>query len=437
MRTRLYYLWNIGCQMNRADALRVSEALEQRGFAPTRRPALADIVLLNTCVVRQSAEDKVVARLDSLRPLKAAGVERALLLMGCFVHDDAELLKRFPHVDATFAPSDIAGVTAFVDQWTAAHAQERDRAPESGSPDGQQSAPLAAGRCQVSELVPVSYGCDHHCTYCIVTLRRGAQRSRPVAEIVEEVRRLVARGAREVTLLGQNVDAYGSDLAERPDLADMLRAAHDIEGLWRIRFLTSHPRDLTPRIIDTVVALPQVCPCWELPVQSGDDDVLRRMARGYTAAHYRELVGRLRAATPDCAINTDVIVGFPSETAEQFERTRQLVCDMRFDMLRIAAYSVRAGTAAANWADDVSPEEKERRRALLEQLQTRISAELNARLMGQEVEILVDGRQRGRWRGRTRGNRLVFFESADDRLGQLVRVRITWTGPWSMIGEAC
>ncbi len=416
---RRYYLWNIGCQMNRADALRLGEELERRGYLPTPRPQEADLLVLNTCVVRQSAEDKVTGRLSSFRSLKEDHRQRALVVMGCFVDDVAALRQRFPFVDAFFKPSDLAGVLAFVDRWDADH-----HAPAQ-----------TLGPAQICELVPISYGCDHHCTYCIVTLRRGPERSRPLAEIVAEVESLVRRGAREITLLGQNVDSYGHDLPERPDLADLLRAIHDIQDLWRIRFLTSHPQDMTQRIIETAAALPKVCPCWELPVQAGDDAVLKRMGRGYTVAHFRELVGRIRQASPGCAINTDIIVGFPGETEEQFQRTLGLVEEVRFDVVHVAAYSVRPGTPAARLADDVTPQEKERRRALIEETQARIAGEINAAHLGQVVEVLVDGRQKGRWRGRTRTNKLVFFASTEDWLGRLAQVRITWTGPWSMLGE--
>jgi tRNA-2-methylthio-N6-dimethylallyladenosine synthase len=417
-----YYLWNIGCQMNRADAYRVAEELERRGYSATRQAESADILLLNTCVVRQNAENKVVARLDSLRSVKRGADRRAILVMGCFVDPQQDLALRFPHVDAFFAPSDIAGVAAFVEQWDAQH-QQMPLPSEPSTPP------------QVADLVPISYGCDHHCTYCIVTLRRGPQRSRTVTEILADVQALVGRGTREVTLLGQNVDAYGTDLADCPDLADVLLAIHDIDDLWRIRFLTSHPRDLTQRIIDAVATLPKVYACWELPVQAGDDEVLRRMARGYTVAHYRELVGRIRQATPGCAINTDLIVGFPGETQTQFARSLELVKELRFDAVHVAAYSERPGTPAAAWPDDVPVSEKEHRRALVEQAQTEISAQLNRALEGREVEILVDGQQKGRWRGRTRTNKLVFFESAEVWLGRMADVRITWSGPWSMLGE--
>ncbi len=426
MALKRYYLWNIGCQMNRADAYRAQEQLEALGYRPTDRPERANVLVLNTCVVRQSAEDRVVGRLSSLRPLVDAGRDRTLLVMGCFVDGDLPALRaRFPYVNAFLPPSDVDGLLAHVRAW------EADR-----------FADAAEGGClvtppQVADLVPISYGCDHHCTYCVVTIRRGPQRSRPIPEIVADVRRLVAGGAREITLLGQNVDAYGTDLPQpgRPDLADVLEAVHGIEELWRIRFLTSHPQDMSPRIIARVGALHKVCPCWELAVQSGDDGVLRRMGRGYTVERFRQVVAEIRRTTPDCAVNTDIIVGFPGETAEQFESTLRLIRETRFDQVHVAAYSERPGTPAARLADDVPQKEKERRRRKVEALQETIAAEISARFLGQVVEVLVDGSQKGRWRGRTRTNRLVFFHSAEDWLGRLARVRITWTGPWSMIGE--
>ncbi|MGI5915622.1 MAG: tRNA (N6-isopentenyl adenosine(37)-C2)-methylthiotransferase MiaB [Anaerolineae bacterium] len=421
---RRYYLWNIGCQMNRADAQRVSEVLEQRGYVPTRDPREARVILLNTCVVRQSAEDRVIGRLASLRPVREDDPRRALLVMGCFVGDDLPALEAaYPYVDGFFRPSDVPGVTAFVEEW-----EQRQGLDCDGECGTVSSTPVSA-------LVPISYGCDHHCTYCIVTIRRGEQRSRPVADIVADAEKMVARGAREIVLLGQNVDAYGLDVPGGPDLADVLAAVHEIDGLWRIRFLTSHPKEMSPRIIEAVATLLKVCESWELPVQSGDDAVLRRMGRGYTVDHFRDLVGRIRRATPQGSINTDVIVGFSGETEAQFENTLALVEELRFDAVHIAAYSVRPGTPAARWEDDVPAEEKERRRALIEETQTRIAGELNAPLLGQTLEVLVDGRQRGRWRGRTRANKLVFFESDAEWTGRLARVRITWTGPWSMIGE--
>jgi tRNA-2-methylthio-N6-dimethylallyladenosine synthase len=422
---RRYYLWAIGCQMNDADAARVREGLQEAGFALASDPGQADLVVLITCVVRQSAEDKVVGRLTSLKNWRRRNPQTALLVMGCFVHDACQQEKRFPYVDAFFGPSDISGLLEWV----------RQRWPE-GTGERSMEIPKRATVAPVSALVPLSYGCDHHCTYCIVRLRRGGQQSRPLTDVLSDVRDQVQRSAREVVLLGQNVDAYAQDLGPgAPDLADVLTAMHEIEGLWRIRFLTSHPGHMTPKLIRTVAQLPRVCPHFELPVQSGDDVILRRMGRNYTVAQYRELVASIRDRVPGCSLATDVIVGFPGEDEAQFHGTHDLLASLRFDAVHIAKYSPRPGTPAARLADDVPVEEKERRRALLEQLQTQIAGEINATLRGGTVEVLVEERRRGKWRGRTVTNKLVFFEDAEDWRGHPATVKITWTGPWSMQGE--
>ena len=279
------------------------------------------------------------------------------------------------------------------------------------------------------------HGCDHLCTYCIVRLRRGRQRSKRPVEIVDEVQCLVERGAREVTLLGQNVDAYGRDLPDQPTLAGLLEAVHEIDALWRIRFLTSHPADMAGELIEAVADLPKVCEHIEVPIQSGDDEVLKRMLRRYTIAQYRELVVKIRERVPSVALATDVIVGFPGETEKQFMNTYNLLREIRFDVVHVAAYSPRPGTAASRLADDVPPQEKERRRKAVEELQGQIAGEINALFLGQMVEVLIEERHKGKWCGRTRTNKLVFFEDEGDWRGKLAKVRITWAGPWSMQGS--
>ena len=427
-----FYLWTIGCQMNFADSRRVAEELARAGFREVGQPQDADLILLNTCVVRQSAEDKVVGRLTSLQGLKRRKPEILLALMGCFVDEIQALHRRYPWVDAFIKPSDIGAVMDLAQQRIAA-----------GSPAPAPRAPVSTG-------VPISYGCDHMCTYCIVRLRRGEEVSRPLKEVVAEVQDLAARGVREVTLLGQNVDSYGHDLpplssrplpgesgnSRPPDLADLLEVVHNVEGLARIRFLTSHPADMTDRLIETAARLPKVCEHMEVPVQSGDDAVLRRMGRGYSVAQYRDLVGRIRRYMPGVGLATDVIVGFPGETEAQFEATYGLLEDLRFDMVHVAAYSPRPGTPAERLDDDVPPAEKERRRQAVDALQEAIVGERNAQLIGQQVEVLVEGRYKGKWRGRTRTNKLVFFDTGEeDWTGELVQVRITRASAWSMQGD--
>ena len=238
-----------------------------------------------------------------------------------------------------------------------------------------------------------------------------------------------------MVLLGQNVDAYGHDLPAQPTLASLLEAVHEIDGLWRIRFLTSHPANMADELIEAVAALPKVCEHIEIPVQSGDDQILKRMLRRYTIAQYRDLVAKTRERIPDVALTTDVIVGFPSETEKQFMNTYDLLGEIRFDVVHVAAYSPRPGTAANRLPDDVPPQEKERRRKAVEELQGQIAGEINNLLLGQTVEVLVEERHKGKWRGRTRTNKLVFFEDEKDWRGRLAQVQITWTGPWSMQGS--
>ena len=474
-----YYLWTIGCQMNFADSRQAAEQLEEIGYVEAGQPQDADLILLNTCVVRQSAEDKVTGRLTSLQGLKRRRPELCLALMGCYVNEVPELEDRYPWVDAFIKPSDIPAVLALAREQTASStcssAEFQSSGLESRALSPEYQAPHTVP--PVSAGVPISQGCDHLCTYCIVRLRRGPEVSRPVDEILAEVQGLARRGVKEVTLLGQNVDSYGHDLpplvptsaaassggswapADRPeqennrasrspDLADLLTAIHGLEGLERIRFLTSHPADMTDRLIEAVARLPRVCEHMELPVQSGDDAVLRRMGRGYTVEEYRALVSRIRqtlarkdplpgaSRAAGLGLATDVIVGFPGETEAQFEASYRLLEELCFDMVHVAAYSPRPDTPAERLPDDVPAAEKERRRKAIDDLQEQIVGEINARLLGQTVEVLVEGRHKGRWRGRTRTNKLVFFEVDDeDWTGRLVNVLITRTGPWSMQGS--
>ncbi len=436
--------------MNRADSRRAAAALEALGMRPAARAEEADLVVLNSCVVRQGAEDKVVGRLDSLRSLKKRRPGAAIVLMGCLVGDVAALQARFPHVDLFVRPSDVEGLAAWVGS-IYTQAGRADTTAEDAGPAEIRVTPSArsamvavptSGGAPVSAEVAAMMGCDRHCTYCLVRLRRGPGRSRPLDEVVAEAEALVRAGAKEIVLLGQNIDAYGRDLQPdgqagkpAPQLAELLRRVHDIPGLARLRFLTSHPADLEDEVIETVAALPKACPHWELPVQAGDDGVLRRMARGYSVDGYLALVERIRARLPGASIATDIIVGFPGETAEQFERTLELVRAVRFSAVHVACYSVRPGTPAARLTDDVPPEEKESRRRAVEALQEAILSEINAALLGQEVEVLVEEMHRGKWKGRTAANKLVFFVDGGDWRGRLAQVRITKTGPWSLQGD--
>jgi len=432
-----YYIWTIGCQMNVADSHRVASALERLGYTAAARPEEADVVVLNTCAVRQSAEDKAYGRLMSLKPLKKKRPHMVINMMGCVVglkgHD--RLKQRFPFVDVFSPPSDPAPLLSYLTQREHKALQEAETRRRFALQDGELVLPRALRGRLVSEHVPVVLGCSHACTYCVIPYRRGVERSRPPEIILAEVRSLAVQGVKEITLLGQIVDRYGKDL-DGVDLAWLLRKVHEIEGVERIRFLTSHPLWMTDELLETVAALPKVMPHIEVPVQAGDDEVLAAMRRGYTAENYRRLVAKIRATIPEVAIATDVIVGFPGESETQFRRTYDLLEELRLDVVHLARYSERPGTLAARkLLDDVPAEEKMRRFRLIEALQERISAEINSRYLGEKVPVLFEEKVRGRWRGRTPTNKLVFVDSERDLRGKIEEVLITWTGPWSLLGR--
>jgi tRNA-2-methylthio-N6-dimethylallyladenosine synthase len=302
--------------------------------------------------------------------------------------------------------------------------------------DGDLILPLHERGRLVSAHVPVVYGCSHACTFCIIPYRRGIERSRPVGEIAAEVRSLVDQGVKEITLLGQIVDRYGRDVDDGPRLSDLLRILHDVDGLERLRFLTSHPNWMTDDLLEAVADLPKVMPHIEVPVQAGDDDVLANMHRGYTRADYYELIDRIRKRIPGVSIGTDIIVGFPGETDSQFQGTYDLLADLKLDVAHLARYSERPGTVAARrLPDDVDEERKWDRFRSLEALQEAVVGEINADYLGEKVPVLVENKVRGRWRGRTPTNKLVFIESDSDLRGRIVEPTITWTGPWSMQGR--
>ena len=419
-----YHIWTVGCQMNKADSDRLATALEELGYTFTAQAEDADIVALNSCVVRQGAEDKVAARLDSLRGWKRKNPNVTLALMGCMVGPKTDgLHKRFPHVDYFIRPQEIRPLVEF--------AAERQ-----GLACDSDLSLLVSKKPQTSTFVPIIHGCDEFCTYCIVPYRRGRELSRPIPELVREAEMLAKRGVKEITLLGQIVDHYGHDLPGKPDLADLLKEIDAVDGVERIRFLTSHPRDMSQRIIDAVATLPKVCEWINLPFQAGDDDVLKRMRRPYQIESYVELVGRIRRTIPGVGLATDVIVGFCGETEQEFQHTLDVVKELRFDTVHVAAYSTRPGTIAdRRMVDDVPVAEKRRRLELIEDAQTQIVTEINAAYLGTRQDVLVEGRQKGKWTGRTRTNKPVFFEDPRDWTGKTAAVEIVQTSPWSLQGR--
>lgn len=421
--------------MNVADSQRVGSSLEHLGYTLTDTIEEADVIVLNTCVVRQSAEAKAMGRVSSLAPLKKKNPNLVINLMGCMVGvRGAEKLKaKLPYVDVFSPPSDPGPLIAHLTQGEIQSMEDAETTRRFLSMDEELVLPVAERGKLISAHVPIVYGCSHACTFCIIPYKRGIERSRPVGDIVGEVRSLAKQGVKEVTLLGQIVDRYGKDIPDGPKLADLLRLIHDVEGIQRIRFLTSHPNYFDDDLIHAIAELPRVMPHIELPIQAGDDTVLENMKRGYTQQQFRDLVAKIRKHIPDCSIATDIIVGFPGETEEQFMETHRVLSDLKLDVAHLARYSIREGTVATRrMVDDVPEEEKMRRLHLLDNLQEEIVGEINKKYLGETVEVLFEEKVKGRWRGRTPTNKLVFVETEEDLRGKLLPVVVTWTGPWSM-----
>lgn len=464
-----YHLWTIGCQMNVADSERIARTLHDHGHTPVATPTDADLVLLTSCTVRQGAENRLWGELRRLGQLKQARPDLVVAVTGCVTDGNIDgFLSRAPVVDLYVnprRPEDL--LTHLADRGLIDAPDFGDLSPEKLGV-GDAIATETVSRA-VSRYVPVIYGCNYRCTYCIVPYTRGDQSSRSMAEIIEESKWLLAEGAKELVLLGQTVDAYGEDLVPRTRLSELLRAMHDLPGLERIRFLTSHPNHMTDDLIAAVAELPKVCEHINLPVQAGHDVTLKRMARRYGVAQYRELIDRIRTRIPNVGMSTDVIVGFSGETEHEFQGTLDLLRECAFDVVHVAAYSPRKATPSERlWADDVPHAEKKRRLQAVEAQQREIAGARRAAQIGTTVEVLVEGPavRRGasrdatlgeagadhdhdhdevtpkidplavrRWGGRTRTNTLVFFDAVGDPTGRLVDVVVAQASPWFLEGN--
>jgi tRNA-2-methylthio-N6-dimethylallyladenosine synthase len=440
-----YHIWTLGCQMNEADTQRLASELERMGIQAAQNPDDADIYVINTCVVRQSAEDKAFGRLGLLKVAKEENPNKIIGLMGCLVgvRDPLELRKKLPYVDVFLAPSEPKPMIDFLqDRYAEAEWMQIDaqaRAQRDAYQDGELILPEHDQGKLISAHVPIVLGCSHACTFCVIPFRRGNERSRSVGEIVAHVRSLAQQGVKEVTLLGQIVDRYGKDIPDGPNLAQLLRVVHQTAvetGIERIRFLTSHPNWMTDELLHTVAELPRLMPHIEVPVQAGNDEVLARMRRGYTIDQYRKLIAKIRSIVPNVAIHTDVILGFPGETHEQYMDTYNLMAELKLDKWHLACYSPRPQTVSERrMVDDVPDEEKKERLAHLDELQAVVCADINAQWLGQTLEVLVEDQYKGKWRGRTPQNKIVFFESDLDWRGKLANVEILHTSSWSMQGR--
>jgi len=424
--------------MNVADSRYLASSLEQLGHHRTQQIESADLIVLNTCVVRQSAENKAIGRLSSLRPLKEKNPNLIINLMGCLIgiHGNQQIEKKFPWVDVFSPPSDPNPLLTFLIGNELKTEAQNLRQQIDRTLDSKVILPRQKQGELVSANLPIVYGCSHACTYCIIPYKRGKEHSRPYTEILNEANALATQGIREIVLLGQIVDRYGLDIPNNPNLEDLLCKLDKIDGLYRIRFLTSHPNWMTESLLATVAALPKVMPHIEVPIQAGDDQILQAMHRGYTSDDYRQLIKQIRSHIPNASIATDVIVGFPGESNAQFMNTYKILKDLKMDVAHLARYSPRPGTYAARFLeDDVTSVEKLRRFRALENLQEQISGEINSTYLDRQVSVLFNGKSKARWRGRTPTNKLVFVETDEDLLGQVREIKITWAGPWSMQGE--
>ncbi len=407
MTTTRYYLWTVGCL----------------GLKATDRMERADVVVINTCSVRQHAEDRAYSKLGRVRLLKQQKPGLKVAVMGCMVGlktDDLE--KRFPQVDVFARPQQFEPILELLE----------GPAEDLGGEFWPSTYAIPEGP---TAFVPVVHGCNKFCTYCIVPYRRGREKSRPMDEIVRETAYLALHGVREVTLLGQTVEAYGHDLPGQPDLGDLMRELSEIERLERIRFLTSYPKDMTPRILEAIAALPKVMECFSLPFQAGSNRVLESMRRGYTREEYLAKIAEVRALMPFAGITTDVIVGYPGETERDFEETVSLLEEVRFDKVHVAAYSPRPGTIAwRKMEDDVPAATKAEWLHRVEAVEARISQDINTGYLGKTEAVLIEGVRNGQPFGRTRTGKLLHLDSPA-RGGSTGDVRIEHAGPFSLRGN--
>lgn len=440
---RRYHITTFGCQMNKADSERMAGILDNMGMAWSDDPNEADLILYNTCTIRDNAEQKVYSYLGRQAKRKQQEPNLTLIVAGCVAQQEGEqLLRRVPELDLVMGPQHANRLEDLLEQ---VFAGNQVVATESVHIMEDITSPRRDSR--VTGWVNVIYGCNERCTYCVVPNVRGEEQSRTPEAIRAEMEQLGQQGYKEITLLGQNIDAYGRDLGGSTEtgrhlytLTDLLYYVHDVEGIDRLRFATSHPRYFTERLIKACQELPKVCEHFHIPFQSGDNDILKAMKRGYTIEKYRQIIDKIRHSMPDASISGDVIVGFPGETEAQFENTLQLVEEIGFDLLNTAAYSPRPGTPAALWEDQLSEEVKSDRLQRLNHLVSITAMKRSERYLGRIEEILVEEQNTKdptQVMGRTTGNRLTFFPGDIEQLrGKLVKVKITEIRAFSLTGEA-
>lgn len=427
------FLQTFGCQMNERDSERVLALLMEQGYRIVSLPEEADLIVINTCTVRKKPEHKVYSLLGRFKRLKEKKPQLKIVVMGCLAQQEGEmLLERFPQVDMVLGPDRVDEFNKGLEK-----AIDGDRVCMIGFKEDPSQRVLLPPFRSPRAYVNIMQGCDNFCSYCVVPYVRGPEKSRPSQEILKEVRLLAKEGVKEVILLGQNVNAYGKKSPGELSFVELLRKIAEIPGIERIRFTTSHPKDLSEELILAFKEIPQLCEHIHLPFQAGSNKILKMMRRGYTREEYLQKVERLREVVPEIAITADVIVGFPGEEEEDFEKTLDLIERVRFDGLFSFKYSPRKGTLASRWPDDVPEPIKARRLEKLQSLQRKITLEKNKALEGKVLEVLVDGcgEREGQLRGRSRCNRVVNFMGPLDLIGKIVWVKIKEGLPNCLRGE--
>ena len=434
-RTPLAYVETYGCQQNEADSEKIRGVLSESGYAITDTAEGADVVVMNTCAIREHAEQRVFGNLGALTHTKRRHPEQKIFLCGCMAGQDhvvERIKKSFPHVNGVFSTHHLWQFPEILDRVLTSRKRVYFVEDEPGS--------IAEGMPQqrdnnLKAWVSIMYGCNNFCTYCIVPYVRGRERSRQSADILAECSQLIESGIKDITLLGQNVNSYGKDLSEGLDFADLLKMIADIPGDFRIRFMTSHPRDASKKLFDTMAASPKIAKQLHLPFQSGSSRVLKAMNRHYDRETYLEKVRYAKSVMPDLVLTSDVIVGFPGETEEEFEETISLIQEVRYDSLFTFIFSPRKGTPAATMEDPTGKEEKNRRFDKLCAVQNAISEDIHNGYIGKTMECLVDGTDKAFLTARTEGGRLVRFSGSQDLIGSFVNIKITGATTWSLTGE--
>lgn len=430
-----YYIFTYGCQMNESDSERLAHQLETAGYTNTENFEEADLIILNTCCVRETAEHKIYGRIGELKHLKEKNKNLIIAITGCMAQkNQADMFKRAPHIDIVLGTHNLRHINEMVAEVQRTHKHQINIEMDNTVLHELGAKPMGT----FSAWVPIMNGCNKFCTYCIVPHVRGREISRPIEAIVEDVKKLGQSGHKEITLLGQNVNSYGLDFKDGTHFGDLIDALDGIPGIERIRYMTSHPQDMNKEMIDALGRSTNVVTQLHLPIQSGSNRILQKMNRRYTVEHYKELIDYCREKIKGLTLTTDLIVGFPGETEEDFQATLQLLKDIRYDMAYTFIFSKRSGTPAATMADQVPEEVKRVRLQALMDVQNEISLELNKEMEGKTYEIIVEGPSRNDedvWFGRTSGNKMILFPKDENlKIGQTVNARVDRAQTWILYG---